>query len=50
MAKPLRKAQEKLEQRQDDYDKLPMNVKASRKRPGSMKKKAKPVAVQGKRR
>jgi hypothetical protein len=50
MAKPLRKALDKLKQRQDDYDRLPANLKADRKRPGSMKKKAKPSSVTGKRR
>jgi hypothetical protein len=50
MAKPLNKALKRLKARQEDYDKLPVGDKAERRRPGSMKKKAKPVSVGGKRR
>lgn len=41
MAKPYRKAKARLDKRIQDYDKLSPADQTSRKRPGSMKKKAK---------
>jgi hypothetical protein len=39
MAKPLRKAQEKLRKRQDEFDRLRGVKDGSKKRPGSMNRK-----------